>query len=183
MAEIGLSDLRPVVVLTGISASGKTTIGEMLAGRFDRGVHLRGDVFRTMITTGRAEMSVPLSEEARAQLKLRYRLSALCADVHHEAGFSVVVQDVIFGTGLAEYLSLLRSRPLVPVVLAPAAEVVVAREAARPKKAYGEPEAEIQAFDAVLRTETPRIGLWVDNCDQTPAQTVDYILQNARLLA
>lgn len=182
MPESTLLDLRPVVVLAGIPASGKSTIGDILARRFDRGVHLRGDVFRRMIAAGRAEMSVPLSEEALAQLELRYRLSARCADAYHEANFSVVVQDVIFGAGLAEYLGLLRSRPLVLVVLAPQCEVVAAREVGRRKRAYADPKAEIHLFDAVLRAETPRIGLWVDSSDQTPEQTVDFILENARPL-
>ena len=180
MAARDLLTMRPVVVVAGISAAGKTTVAQMLAERFERGVHLRGDVFRRMITSGRAPMSIPLTEEAEVQLRLRYRLSAMCADAYHDAGFSVVVQDVIFGAGLPEYLGLIRSRPLVAVVLAPRAEVVARREAGRAKTGYADAPADIDAFDAVLRADTPSIGLWVDSSDQTPEETVDFIVTNAR---
>jgi hypothetical protein len=34
----------------------------------------------------------------------------------------------------------------------------------------------VDAFDHVLREETPRIGYWLDNSDLTVAETVDTIL-------
>jgi dephospho-CoA kinase len=40
-------------VITGVMAAGKSTVADLLARRFDRGVHVRGDVFRKMIVTGR----------------------------------------------------------------------------------------------------------------------------------
>lgn len=49
------------------------------------------------------------------------------------------------------------TRPLFVVVLAPSIAVVRAREAARPKAAYG--VWTVEALDHVLRAETPRIGL------------------------
>jgi hypothetical protein len=53
--------------------------------------------------------------------------------------------------------------------------VVATREAGRGKRGYGN-EAEIQAFDRVLRTETPQIGLWLDSSSLSVAETVDTIL-------
>ncbi|MGW0334698.1 hypothetical protein ACWD0J_22985 [Streptomyces sp. NPDC003011] len=51
----------------------------------------------------------------------------------------------------------MHTRPLFVVVLAPSIAVVRAREAARPKAAYG--VWTVEALDHVLRAETPRIGL------------------------
>ena len=48
---------RAVVVITGIMASGKSTVAEALAKRFAKAVHLRGDIFRRMVVSGRAEMT------------------------------------------------------------------------------------------------------------------------------
>ena len=172
-----LVDEQPVVLLTGISASGKSTVAELLARRFTRGVHVKGDVFRRMVVSGRHEMTTRPSDEAWSQLRLRYRLGASTADAYHQAGFAVVVQDVVIGSVLADYIDAIRSRPLVVVVLTPRVEVVARREAARDKVAYGEGAASIEQLDRALRQDTPSIGLWLDNSDQQPDETVDEIIE------
>ena len=165
-------------LLTGVSAAGKSTVGQLLAERFERGAHVRGDAFRRMVVSGRHEMSMAPSDEAVDQLRLRYRLAATTADVFATAGFSVVVQDVILGHHLREYVDRIRSRPLHVVVLAPRADVVADREAGRTKRAYGGDDT-VEAMDAALRDETPHIGLWLDTSEQTPAETVEEILTRA----
>lgn len=172
-----LLEAEPVVFITGISASGKSTVAEMLASRFVRGVHVRGDIYRRMIVTGRHEMTSAPSPEALRQLGLRYRLGAATADRYHEAGFSVVVQDIVIGPMLADYVAAIQSRPLVVVVLAPRAEVVARREQSRAKVAYREGFNDIGELDLVLRQQTPRLGLWLDNSDQDPVTTVDEIVR------
>jgi cytidylate kinase len=173
---VSLLDEHVVVLITGISAAGKSTIGDLLARRFERSVHVRGDVFRRMVVAGREEMAAPASDEARRQLRLRYRLGATVADAYHDAGFSVVVQDVVLGPVLAEYVESIRSRPLVVVVLAPRPDVILRREAERAKDAYRLGSHSVADLDAALRSETPRIGMWIDTSNQTPDQTVDAIV-------
>lgn len=163
-----------VVVVTGIMAAGKSTVAQALAERLPRSVHLRGDVFRRMIVNGRAEPEPGAGAEAEEQLDLRYRLAGKVADEYVAAGFTVVVQDVILGPVLGDMLKYVTSRPLAVVVLAPSADAVRRREAGRAKSGYGEWAPEM--LDAGLRAETPRIGLWLDTSDQTPAQTVDEII-------
>ena len=171
-----LLDVRPVVLITGISAAGKSTVAERLACRFDRGVHVKGDMFRRMVVAGRVEMTANPPADAWRQLRLRYRLGATTADAYHQAGFAVVVQDVILGPELADYVASIRARPLVVVVLAPRPEVVAEREAGRSKVAYRDGALDIAALDRGLRQGTPRLGLWLDTSDQDPDQTVDEIV-------
>ena len=95
-------------LLTGVMASGKSTTAQALAERLPRCVHLRGDLFRRMIVTGREEMADPPTEEALRQLHLRFRLAAQAARGYWEAGFSVVLQDNYYGPALEEMASLLR---------------------------------------------------------------------------
>lgn len=173
---MSLLDEQPVVLITGISAAGKSTVADLLAHRFERGVHVKGDVFRRMVVGGRQEMSSAPTEEAWRQLRLRYRLGASTADSYHEAGFSVVVQDVVIGSVLIEYAQAICSRPLVVVVLTPSPEVVARREASRSKIAYRGDFDTIVELDAALRRETPRVGLWLDTSDHGPEQTVDEIV-------
>jgi chloramphenicol 3-O-phosphotransferase len=170
-----------VILITGIQAAGKSTIASALAERFDRSVHLRGDVFRTMVVRGRVEMGeASPPPEAVRQLRLRYALAAAAADTYAHAGFTVVLQDIIIGGYLTEMAAAIRSRPLCVVVLAPSAEVVRAREEARQlatgKTAYKPGQQSAAELDAVFRRETPRIGLWLDTSEQSPAESVEEIL-------
>ncbi|MET9656625.1 AAA family ATPase [Streptomyces sp. NPDC006510] len=164
-----------VVLITGVMASGKSTVAQALAERLPRAVHVRGDVFRRMVVSGRAEMVPGAYEEAEAQLRLRYRLSAMTADAYAGEGWTAVVQDVVLGEELAAYVERVRTRPLYVVVLAPDPRVVAEREAGRGKSGYGAGWT-VEALDRVLREETPRIGLWLDTTGQTVGQTVDAVL-------
>jgi hypothetical protein len=130
-----------------------------------------------MITTGREDMTPAPTDEAVRQLLLRYSLGAATADAFHEAGFAVVVQDVILGAHLGEYAAAIVARPLVVVVLAPSAEVVTERERARAKTGYRDGAHSIAQLDHGLRHGTPRLGLWLDSSDQTPDESVDEIVR------
>ena len=167
--------MAPVIVVTGIMAAGKSTVAELLARRWERAVHLRGDLFRRMIVAGQAPITPELSADATAQLDLRYRLAAHTAEEYARAGFTVVLQDVVLGPALPGLLDRIRVRPLHLAVLAPAPEVVARREAGRAKTGYGEGWTPA-TLDAALRDGTPRLGLWLDTSEQTPEQTVDAIL-------
>src|SRR5207248_1962368 len=81
--------------VTGVSAAGKSTVADVLARRFERGVHVRGDTFRKMVVAGRENMRPGAPPEARHQLELRYELAVAAANRYAGAGFTVVLQDVI----------------------------------------------------------------------------------------
>ncbi|HEX6869501.1 MAG TPA: AAA family ATPase [Micromonosporaceae bacterium] len=168
---------RVVVLITGVQAAGKSTVAQLLAERLPRSVHVRGDLFRRMVVNGRADLGPEPSAAALAQLRLRYRLAAQTTDAYFDAGFTVIVQDVILGEFWAEMVGLIRSRPLLAIVLAPSPAAVAAREHARAKSAYG--AWSVDGLDALLRQQTPRLGLWLDTSDQTPDQTVAEILRRA----
>lgn len=102
---------------------------------------------------------------------MRHRLSAATADAYAEAGFTAVVQDVVLDAELTAYAGLIRTRPLHAVVLAPTPAAVSAREAGRAKTGYG--ARTVEELDGALRTETPRIGLWLDNSRLTVGAVVE----------
>jgi chloramphenicol 3-O-phosphotransferase len=164
-----------VILITGAMAAGKSSLAQALAERLPRSVHLRGDVFRRMIVGGRAAMTVPLSDEAKCQLDLRYRLAADAAQTYIAAGFSVVYQDVILGPLLAQVVRRYAGLRLAVVVLCPRPEVLAAREAGRAKRGYPDVET-ITALDHTLRADTPRLGLWLDTSELTLAASADEVL-------
>ena len=165
-----------VLVLTGAMAAGKSTVAELLATRRPRSVHVRGDVFRRMVVSGRVDMTPDASPEALAQLRLRYDLTVATAEAYAAAGFDVVVQDVIIGPELAGFMARIATPNRYLVVLAPSASVLEQRERDRAKTGYT--SFSPADLDHVLRHETPRIGYWLDSSDLSPDQTVDAILAN-----
>ena len=166
-----------VVLITGIMGAGKSTVAPLLAERLPRAAHVRGDAFRRMIVTGRAEMVPDADADALDQLRLRYRLAAYAADAYAAAGFTAVYQDIVLGADLAAAQNLIRGRPLYIVVLAPRPAVVRQRAHTR-RKVSGYGEWTVEALDQHLRA-SPRIGLWLDTSDQTPDATVDEIVRQA----
>jgi predicted kinase len=172
------TQVRGVILLTGVMAAGKSTIAQRLAERLPMSVHLRGDVFRRMIVNGRTEMEKGFSERAFEQLRLRYRLAATASDLYCAAGFAVVYQDVIIGPVLREVVEDFQrqsaGQPLHVVVLCPAPEVIAAREAARAKKGYTTWTPE--ELDQELRANTPHLGLWLDTAALSVEETVETIL-------
>jgi predicted kinase len=177
-----------IVLITGIMASGKSTVAQALAERLPKSVHLRGDLFRSMIVNGRQEMNADYTEAAFAQLKLRYQVAAAAADLYCEAGFTVVYQDVILGAVLTDVVEMMqqrrtwkhkriskRKRKVYVVVLSPSIEAVTEREEGRGKVGYSTWTPD--ALDHELRENTPRIGLWLDTSALDVSQTVDAILE------
>jgi len=166
-----------VVVVSGIMGAGKSTVAQLLAEKLPKAAHIRGDVFRRMIVSGRAEMVPGADAEALEQLQLRYRLAAQTADGYAEAGFTAIYQDIVLGADLERVAGWIRARPLFVVVLAPRAEVALDRAETRHKPSgYG--DWSVEALDGMLR-RTPRLGLWLDTSAQTPAETVREICRRA----
>jgi GrpB-like predicted nucleotidyltransferase (UPF0157 family)/chloramphenicol 3-O-phosphotransferase len=140
---------KPVIYLiSGPISAGKSTVARLLAARFAGGVHLERDADR-----------LALAE----------------ADAYFEAGFSVVLDDVVDPAALGDARAMIRSRPCHVIVLLPSLEAVVARDAGRERKGHGAwtvPQSHKRFVDAPTR-----VGIWLDTSDLTPEATVDAILE------
>jgi predicted kinase len=163
----------PIVLITGVMASGKSTIAQSLAKQLSPSIHLRGDVFRRMVIGGRVEMSPNATSEALRQLQLRYQAAAEVAKLYSDAGFTVIYQDTIIGPVLTEVVALYRGQPLHVLVLSPRPEIVEQRERDRPKTGYS--RFTVDELQKVMQS-TPRIGLWIDNSDHSIAETTEAAL-------
>lgn len=163
-------------VITGVMASGKSTVAGLLAQRFSRSVHLQGDIFSSMIINGREPPEPPLDDEALRQLDLRQRIAANVANEYWRDDFTVILRDVYAGTALSNVIGRLEISPLYVVVLSPRPDVVAQRERDREKTGYG--AWDVAQFCADFVNETSHVGLWLDTSEQTPDETVDEILRS-----
>lgn len=163
-----------LIVVTGIMAAGKSTVAQALAERFPKSAHVRGDHYRRSIVCGRAEMSPDPSPGALDQLRLRYRIAISVAEAYRAAGFSTVLQDIIVGPMLDDFVAMVPHRPFSLIVLAPDPTEVAEREQQRAKTGYVgfTPDQ----LDSTLRSGTPRLGYWLDSTGLTVDETVDLAL-------
>lgn len=165
-----------IYIISGLMASGKSTVSELLAQSCDRAVHLHGDIFRRMIVSGRIDMSPEPPDEAVEQLRLRYRLSAACAKEYFDAGFTVFLQDNYYGAELSYIDRLFADYPHDLIVLCPSREAIASREKSRNKRGYT--SFGIDALYDGFMHETPRIGFWLDSSALTPRQTAEQIIRH-----
>lgn len=164
-----------VWLVTGAQASGKSTVADLLARQYVRGVHVRGAQFYRWAVSGWAQFDRGRADDARRLLDLRYRLSSLVADEYAAAGFAVVVQDNIYGADVERWLARVHARPLHLLVLRPSIAAVAARDEQR-RRATGKVayrgDFTVAENDRALATTPRRLGLWLDTTGQTPGQSV-----------
>lgn len=156
---------------------GKSTIAQMLAEQFEKGVHVHGDMFRKMIVKGNIDMTADYSESILEQLMLRYNIAAKVADIYYKAGFSVVVQDTYLGKNVQSFLKEFKLKPIYFITLNPNVEAVIEREKNRHKTGYT--TWEVEPLHEILINENPRIGLWTDSSNMTLEEKLHEIIKRA----
>jgi chloramphenicol 3-O-phosphotransferase len=173
-----------VVLVTGLQAAGKSTVGPLLAARLGPpALSFDADVLYRGVAAGAAVMTEQASEEAIRQLRLRYEGSALLAQHYADHGFDVVCNDIVLGEYVAAWLDSIERVERHLVVLAPSLEAVAARELDRGgQSSYrGWQSGRDGLLDAIRALakgldEIPRRGLWLDTTELTAEETVEQIL-------
>ena len=158
-------------ILTGIPGAGKTTTSAALAGRFDRGAHIPGDVIQHLVVGGSAPPDPLGGEESDRQIELCLRNQCLLARSFRHAGFAVVL-DYVIGSAerLQNYLDLLPDEPVGLVVLTPSIDVARRRDRERPDKHV------LSAWTHLrdqMAGELAGQGLWLDTSAMSVTATVN----------
>jgi chloramphenicol 3-O-phosphotransferase len=160
-----------LIVISGNQDAGKTTTSQALARRLARCALVAGDEMQGLIVSGGVwPEGQEMSAEARLQLDLRLSNACRLALAFLDAGFTVVLEDSIHGLRLSQLLQLLSGRRFYFVMLNPSPAAIRRRE-----KGRGTFDDCIWLHEEI-QTKTPRIGLWIDNSDLTPDETVQEIL-------
>lgn len=145
-----------------------------LAARFERGAHLEGEALWGQIVAGRAMPDPDLEGESERQYELTIRNQCLLARSYAEARITPVMDFVVATRHhLDAYRHYLMGGVLRFVVLAPAPEVVRARDAGRPDKQVAE---RFMALGDAMRTELSDAGLWLDSSELNVEETVAAVM-------
>ena len=174
------SRLGRLILITGLTAAGKTTVGRHLASKLPRALHIDGDAVQRFVVSGAITMDVPPPPGAVEQLELRYAAALLVAALYRPAGFDVIVSDNIFEDHVKSLLASVlddgdTDRAYL-VMLNPTLDAIRRRYDTRPGGGHNHtltPEALRQAVQ-----RTPRIGMWLDTSDLTADETAAHILDH-----
>lgn len=122
--------MKPILVLTGPTASGKNTIGHLYATRFcERGAVIDVDAVRAML---RQPHAAPWEPEGLAQHRLGVRHACMLARSFVGEGYDVIILDVLWADLRAAYRAHLSGIPMRIVRLMPTWDEALRRLHARP---------------------------------------------------
>ncbi len=164
----------PVFFLTGAPGVGKSTVGRLLADRFERAFFLDLDAFRTLVVKGLSQPSAGWSEETTRQFDLAHRAAGQIAKLYSEAGFAVVVAHCSNPEMVALFLE---ACPHARVVcLRASLEVNLARNNTRTNKSFDPRDIEFFVHELweSLPVRFAEAGfLALDTTHQTPQQSME----------
>ncbi|MEE9254244.1 MAG: AAA family ATPase [Pseudomonadales bacterium] len=164
---------RGVVIVSGVPGAGKTSVAHLLAQRFVRAAHIEADALQNMIVAGGLWPGQEPIDEGYRQLSLRAKNSSLLADSFFAHGFTPIIDDIVIGTRIDEYLGYLTSSPVYLVLLQPSLEVLERRNELRDK---GDAFHQAVALHEVA-DKAADVGLVIDNSEQDVEATVHEIEQ------
>lgn len=175
-------DYPGIYVISGVPGSGKSSVSIALMRRFPRGLHIPVDDLRRWVVSGIAHPVPTWTPETSRQFLLARRAAANTALIYAEAGFAVVIDDVVFPVEAEElFVEPLSPFPVRKILLRPNLEVALARNATLTNKDFDASllTQTIKELDLSMRAAQFEERGWtvVDSTWLTLEQTVERILE------
>lgn len=95
--------MQPIFIIVGPPAVGKSTTSRALATSFARGIHIPVDDLREMVVAGKQMPALEWSDALAEQVTLARTSAMAIARIYQQAGFAVVIDDLVDPRGLVEY--------------------------------------------------------------------------------
>lgn len=128
--------MKPFICLiTGPAGVGKSTIAELLVKEVTKSARVDVDYIRHMIRNGKVR-PFPYTEEAKNQIILATRNASDLAKNFNDAGFSVVIDDVVTSKEkLGNYINATKGYRFFVFLLMCNKDILQKRDQSRPKEA------------------------------------------------
>jgi gluconokinase len=160
-----------IFIVMGVSGSGKTTVGQLLASRLGCGFR-DGDEFHPESNVSKMRSGTPLNDEDR-------RPWLLAIQAHMKAEHAAGRDGVVACSGLKEAYRdlLLRGEPWVRFIhLTGPREVIAERMQSRPGHFMP-----VTLLDSQLATLEPPTDAWVEDLRRAPEEIVENVLKRLRV--
>ncbi len=163
-----------VVILSGASGAGKSSVAEALCERYDRTVHLETDALYDWIRMGRWDR---MRRESARQNRMIVRAAARAATAYAQDLYAVFIDGVIGPHLLPIYLEELRPAgvPVHFVLLRPSLDITLARVAPR-DSARKMIEEQHRVLHAQFERYGDFAGMTIDNSALTAQETADRVM-------
>ena len=123
-----------IILIIGPAGAGKSTVSEILSKHFEKSAVIDSDTVRNFIKNGYTR-PFPKSPEGKRQLTLAVKNSCTLANSIFEAGFNVIIDDVVSTKErLDQYFDLLIQNPKVFLLL-PDTDTLSKRDLGRSQEA------------------------------------------------
>jgi adenylate kinase family enzyme len=163
-----------IVCVTGAPGSGKSTVGAAIAARGLAGVLVQVDFFRKMVRAGYASPH-HWNAEVERQYALARRAAAATAVLYADAGFTVVIDDIVPLEVVPQWRTLLGERLRQLVLLNPPLEVALQRNDRRSVWTV-DPQVVRDLHVSLGRVAESPDWLVVDNVTGSPDEVAELIL-------
>jgi adenylate kinase family enzyme len=160
-----------ILLLTGPPASGKNTIAELLANRLERCAAIDVDQLREMIVQPRN--TTWESRERSSQENVVVKNACSLARNFMEAGYDVVISDVITEQSLDTYKSALSQTSIKTILLLPTESEIMGRLLSRPDYLSRGEVTHVYDQQAQFTDYDDKL----DNTEIQPDDVVDWLLQ------
>jgi chloramphenicol 3-O-phosphotransferase len=174
--------MKPIFLILGSPAAGKSTVAKALMNRFERGLYVPVDDFRQMVVSGLADMGFDITPDLLEQIRLAREAASSMARLYNDMGFAVAIDD-FWHTQLphADYMQTLGLN-IFRILLLPSLQETLDRLHKRDKDSEGMKqmlEQGIRHVHHAIETQPETKTGWhvVDSSNLSIEETVDRILE------
>jgi adenylate kinase family enzyme len=145
--------MSELIVVTGPPGAGKSTVAQVLAGRFDPSALVAGDAFFAMIDQGFID---PWTEAAHRQNEVVVAAAAAAAGRMAQGGYTVVFDGVIGPWFLETFLTATGLHEIDYVLLLPPESVCLQRVESRTGHEFKDLDAARHMYSEFAQAASPR---------------------------